>query len=313
MHVITGVDVGKHFLDVHQPEQGESRFPNTEQGAQQLLAWFAQTPSLVVVEATGGYERTICQQLRAAQIAVHVAHANKVRAFAQAQGRLAKTDRLDARVLSDYGRLMGVGSSTVLTDAEQALQRVLRRREQLVAQRAEEKQRLEQATLERASIKRHIAWLNDEIAELDKAFVKQINDDETLRVRSQLYQSVVGIGALTAATLTAELPELGRLSSKALTSLVGLAPWSRDSGQQRGYRSIRGGRVRVRNVLYMAALSAIRHNRWLRPFYQRLIHRGKAGKVALGAVMRKLLIQLNAIATRGTPWQENPPEKPAHT
>ena len=154
----------------------------------------------------------------------------------------------------------------------------------------------------RRSTERHIEWLDKEIACLDAEYRKALRDNAQLSETAALYQSVPGVGELTAASLVAHLPELGNCDGKSLTSLVGLAPWSRDSGKQRAYRSIRGGRGAVRGALYLAALSAIRYNEEMKRFYQSLRNRGKAGKVALVAVMRKLLLLLNAIAHRRTPW-----------
>ena len=157
-----------------------------------------------------------------------------------------------------------------------------------------------------ASIKRAIRWNTNEIGRLDREYKKALEKSRGLRERAELYQSVRGVGELTAATLVAELPELGQGDGKGLTSLVGLAPWTRDSGRQRGYRSIQGGRGTVRKALYLAALSAIRRRESkLGRFYQRLRRRGKPGKVALVAVMRKLLMQLHAVAQRGSPWLED--------
>ena len=156
------------------------------------------------------------------------------------------------------------------------------------------------------STQRHIAWLDQEIAQLDQEYQDRLRQHATLGQRAALYRTVPGVGPITAATLVAELPELGHWDDKALTALVGLAPWARDSGQKQGHRSIRGGRGVVRRILYLAALSAIRTDATLRDFYQRLRQRGKAGKVALVAVMRKLLLRLNSVARRGTPWNPEP-------
>ena len=152
------------------------------------------------------------------------------------------------------------------------------------------------------STRRHIAWLEKEIARLEKEYQVVLQDNATLAARAALYRTVPGIGPLTAATLVAHLPELGHWDSKALTSLVGLAPWSRDSGKKRGHRAIRGGRGLVRRALYMCAWAVIRHDSEMRRFYDRLRQRGKPGNVAVVAVMHKILLQLNAVARRGTPW-----------
>lgn len=306
MSQIAGVDVGKQQLDVFVTGRGHRTFSNTVKGIEQLLDWLGPVDQ-VIVEPTGGYERGLCKRLWQIGQAVHLAHVNKVRGYARAQGRLAKSDRIDAQVLAEYGQAFALPPSPAVARSRQALQGLLRRREQLVRQRVEERHRLAQAGCQRRSVERHLQWLDQEIGQLERAYAEQLSQVRSLQHPAALYQSIEGIGQLTAATLVAELPELGQLSSRALTSLVGLAPWSNDSGQRRGYRSIRGGRARVRKALYMAALAAIRYNAGLRVFYQRLKRRGKPSKVALVAVMRKLLLQLNAVARRGTPWESEPP------
>jgi transposase len=190
----------------------------------------------------------------------------------------------------------------------QELQDLLRRRQQLVAQRVQEPHRLRQelAIPVTQSIQDHIAWLDQAIAQLDQECQNQLRQHRALAQQAALYRSVPGVGPITAATLVAELPELGHRDGKALTALVGLAPWSRDSGQKQGYRSIRGGRSMVRRAVYLAALSAIRTDATLGDFYYKLRQRGKAGKVALVAVMRKLLMHLHAVAQQGTPWVPQP-------
>jgi transposase len=235
-----------------------------------------------------------------------MAHPNKVRSFAKACGILAKTDRIDAGVLFRYGEVFVEPTAIVPTNKALKLREILRRRQQLMATRIKELNRLEKhpGEMTRRSCERHLVWLETEITELDQALKSQLDQSE-LQQQSDLYCSVRGVGLITAATLIAELPELGRYDSKALTALVGLAPWSRDSGKQHGYRAIRGGRSNVRKALYMAAICTIRTAGPLRSFYLRLKHRGKPGKVALVAVMRKMLLILNAIAHRGTPWVEN--------
>lgn len=307
MNQVAGIDVGKRQLDAFVAEQGSRRFANTPAGIGQLVGWLGDNIEQVVLEPTGGYERLVCELLRAAGLSVHLAHTQKVRGFARAQGCLAKTDRIDAQVLSEYGQAFRLPATAALEPARQTLQSLLRRREQLVRQRVEERNRLEHAGIERESIDRHIDWLSQEIGQLERGYRQQLAQTSSLKQPADLYQSIAGVGQLTAATLVAELPELGHLSGAALTALVGLAPWSNDSGQRNGYRSIRGGRARVRRALYMAALAGITYNPCLGKFYRGLKKRGKPSKVALVAMMRKLLLQLNAIAKRGTPWQPKVP------
>lgn len=316
MDCIVGVDVGKYQLDVFIGgiEQG-GQYDNTPQGIKQLIRQIGVLEGQghrleqLICEATGGYERALSEALRAAGYAVHIAHANKVRAFATAQGLLAKTDRLDARVLATYGRVFTLPATARVDPARLRLRALLQRRRQLLATRTRERNRLETADCQslQDSLQRHIQWLSDELSQLDRAWQQALAQQDRLARPVALYESVRGIGQLTAATLVAELPELGKLEHKSLTALAGLAPFSKDSGRRRGYRRIRGGRPVVRTCLYMAALSATRYNPELRDFYQRLRARGKPGKVALVAVMRKLLIILNSIARRQTPWQDTAP------
>lgn len=312
MTKVVGIDVSKAHLDVSVAGGPSRRFANSEPAIAGLVKWLGDQPVLwVVYEPTGGYERLLAQTLAAAGLPAHRAHPNRVRAYAQACGLLAKTDRLDAQVLARYGAAFdGPGPSQLepsqLDDEpiRAELRDLLRRREQLVRQRVQELNRLDKglSTGAAASTRRHLAWLDQEIAQLDAEYQALLASSAALSQQAELYRSVPGIGPVTAATLVAELPELGWCDGKALTALSGLAPWARDSGRQRGQRHIRGGRGTVRRVLYLAAQSAARHHPNLRDFYQGLCARGKAKKSALVAVMRKLLLQLNAIARRGTPW-----------
>ena len=305
---VAGIDVGKSRLDASVGGGVVQPFANDGEGIAAALEWLAgRGVGLVVCEPTGGYEKPLVRSLRDAGIPVHLAHPNKVRAFAQASGRLAKTDRIDAQVLASYGQVFGSQEVSQPEPEREEVQALLRRRRQLVDQRVQELNRLDRARnpAVRASARRHIDWLDQEIEALDRAYREALESSAELSRRADLYRSVPGIGEQTAAILVADLPELGQGEGKGLCSLVGLAPWSSDSGRQRGYRSVRGGRSTVRRALYMAALAAIRRPGELRNFYQGLRQRGKAGKVALVAVMRKLLLQLHAIARRGTHWTIN--------
>lgn len=311
MEVVAGIDVGKAQLDVSVESGAVQRFENTTAGITALVRWLkAAGVTLAVCEPTGGYERQLVKQLHTALPTVAVAHPNKVRAFARACGKEAKTDRLDAQVLARYGSVMDLEGTPAPSPEREALQEALQRRQELVKQRVQERNRLDKglSAASQHSITRHIRWLDKEIARLDQQCQATVQRSQDLRQRAQLLCSMRGVGDLTAAIITAFLPELGQLPGKALTALAGLAPWSRDSGQQRGYRAVRGGRGVVRRALYLAALSAVRQDNSLQRFYQGLRQRGKPGKVALVAVMRKMLLQLNAIVRRGTPWQEYYPK-----
>lgn len=309
MKVVVGIDVGKRELDVSVSQGPVRSFANTAEGIAALLNWIAsQDASEAVCEPTGGYEREVVRRLEESGLLVHVAHPNKVRNFARAAGHEAKTDVLDARVLSHYGEVFNLARRQPDDRAGQELKDLLKRRKDLVDQRVQERNRLEKGLSggARRSTERHVAWLDEEIGRMNEEYREALNRNAQLSETAALYRSVPGVGELTAASLVAYLPELGKCDGKALTALVGLAPWSRDSGAQRGYRSIRGGRGAVRRVLYLAALSAVRHNEELGRFYHGLRKRGKTGKVALVAVMRKLLLVLNAVAHRGTPWVRLP-------
>lgn len=313
MDIVVGIDVGKWRLDVSASQGPVRSFANTTEGIGALLNWVAsQGASEAVCEPTGGYEREVTRRLRESGLPVHVAHPNKVRNFARAAGLEAKTDMLDARVLSHYGEVFSLASRQPNEPNDrdsQELKDLLKRRKDLVDQQVQERNRLEKGLSggARRSTERHVEWLDEEIGRMDEEYRKALSRNARLSETAALYRSVPGVGELTAASLVAYLPELGQCEGKALTALVGLAPWSRDSGAQRGYRSIRGGRGAVRRVLYMAALSAVRSNEELGRFYRGLRKRGKTGKVALVAVMRKLLLLLNAVARRGTAFSNTPP------
>lgn len=309
MERVAGIDVGKTSLDVSLAGGPVRQFANTATGRRSLLQWLGQEAITVVVcEPTGGYERALVADVQAVGLAVVVAHPPRVRAFARVCGTEAKTDLLDAQVLARFGAAVPVVATPAPDPARTALRDLVSRRHQLVETRVQEKNRRDKGLTPAAvrSIRRHLAWLDREIARLEAQIRQAVADSPELARRAQLYRSVRGVGEVTAAILTAYLPELGHFTSSALTALVGLAPWARDSGRQRGYRAIRGGRGTVRRALYLAALAAVGRAGELQRFYQGLRQRGKPGKVALVAVMRKLLLHLNAVARRGTPWIEEP-------
>lgn len=309
MKVMAGIDVGKRSLDVSVAAGRVRRFDNTPAGLTALVGWLeSEGATEVVCEPTRGYERPLVRRVQATGWPIHIVHPNRVRRFAQAAGNPAKTDALDAQRLARYGMAFKLPRPLAKEADREVVQDLLRRRKQLVNQRVQERHRLDQGQTEgaRLSIERPLQWLDEEISQLDEAYQQALEHSVSLAEAAALYRSVPGVGELTAATLVGELPELGHYSGKEVTSLVGLAPWANDSGRQQGYRSIRGGRGTVRKVLYLAAVAAIRCNDDLKRFYQRLCTRGKTGKVALVAVMRKLLLVLNAIAQRGSPWVQHP-------
>ena len=308
MKRVAGIDVGKNRLDVcldRGPVQG---FENTAQGIARLVKWLhAGDTEQVVLEASGGYERFLLDALRAAGIEANRVQPSRVRAFAHAFGVQAKTDALDAGLLCVYGQSLELPGNPSVSLEVRHLREHIDRRDQLVAQRVEEMNRLEKnpPVWVRTSCRLHMAWLSREIKRIE-AVIRQLLSEGELAKRAALLRSVKGVGEVTTGVLLAHLPELGEGSGKSLSALAGLAPWAHDSGDHQGKRSVRGGRKAVRRALYMSALSAVRHDPGMRCFYRGLRDRGKPGKVALVAVMRKRLLLLHAIVRRGTPWVETP-------
>jgi len=292
-----GVDISKDMLDVSVIGRDPWRSANSAAGIAQLIKALASlpVPVQVICEPSGGYERALLEALWAAGIAVSLVNAARVRSFARAQGLLAKTDAIDAAVLRELGERLQPAAVAAPSAPRQQLADLVQRREQLVTILAMEEQRLTQARDARVRKMgvRLIKELKKQIEELEALIDAQIDDDDTLRGQSERLQQVKGVGKVTASTLLAELPELGQLSGNEIGALAGVAPYNRDSGLHRGRRTIRGGRVKVRRVLYMAALVAARFNPILKAFYQRLVAAGKPKKVALTAVMRKLVVLLN--------------------
>jgi transposase len=304
--VTIGIDVAKAHLDVAvRPSGDQWQVANTEEGIAGLLGRLTPlAPSLVVLEASGGWELAVVAALAEAQLPVAVVNPRQVHDFAKAVGQLAKTDQLDAQVIARFGEAVHP-EPRPLPDAEaQALGALLARRRQVIGMRTAERQRLGTALgAVRPRIAAHLAWLDQELAELDDDLGRRLHDSPLWREREELLRSVPGIGPVVATTLVAELPELGRLDRKRIAALVGLAPLARDSGSLRGKRLVWGGRGQVRAALSMATLVATRHNPVIHAFYARLLKAGKAKKVALTACMHKLLLILNAIVTTKTPWR----------
>jgi transposase len=262
-------------------------------------------PALIVVEATGGYERPCVAACLAARLPVVVVNPRQVRAFARAMGRTAKTDAIDAHVLAAFAERVRPAVRALPDTATQELEAVVTRRQQLVMMCTAERQRLAQAHTPavQRSLKTHIAWLLRQIDDSDGQLQALIRQSPVWREQEDLLQSVPGVGPITARTLLGTLPELGTLAPRPLAALVGVAPLNNDSGHFRGRRTPWGGRADVRRVLYMAALVAVRRNAVLKAFYERLIATGKRPKVALVAAMHKLLLMLNAILRDRKPWR----------
>jgi transposase len=301
-----GIDVAKEHVDVHLLPSGEAfRHPNDPAGIASLVHRLqAAKPALIVLEATGGYESLVAADVAAADLAVAVVNPRQVRDFAKALGLLAKTDAIDARVLALFAERVQPAARTPPDEREVRLRALVTRRHQLISMRTAELNRRAHANAEvRQSIDRVVQLLNLQLEEIEHAIDGTIRHSPLWHDKDLTLQSVPGVGPGTSRTLLAALPELGCLNRRQIASLVGLAPFNRDSGRWRGQRSIWGGRAEVRSALYMATLAAVRCNPVIRPFYQRLRAVGKKAKVALTACMRKLLVILNAMLRTQQPWQ----------
>jgi transposase len=304
--VFVGIDVSKARLDVGvRPSDERTSVPYDAHGITTLIAQLTQMqPTRIVMEATGGLERLLLRALVDAALPVIVVNPRQVRDFAKATGQLAKTDTLDAQVLAHFAEVIRPTLRMIPDAQTQELAALLARRRQVLAMQGTEQNRLDRAPDRvRKRIEAHLRWLRDELARLDVGLDDLIQQRPVWRAREELLQSVPGIGPVMSRTVLAELPELGLLNRKQIAALVGVAPFSRDSGRLRGHRTIWGGRASVRRALYMAALVATRWNPVIRLFYQHLRAGGKAPKVALVAALRKLLTILNAMVHAGTPWQ----------
>ena len=302
---MVGIDVSKAWLDVAvDGEAVVSRFPNDAQGFTALCERRGEV-QLVALEATGGYEMRIVRVLLANGIPVAVVNPRQVRDFARASGRLAKTDRLDARAILHFARAIRPAPIPCLDDRRTALAALVARRRQLIDMAVAEKNRLEHAPAPLvAMIEEIIAALKAQLARIDAAIALAIDAQPDLAERRDILLSVPGIGTVGAAVLIAELPELGTIEDRKLSALVGVAPVAHDSGSMRGQRHIAGGRATVRCALYMATLSAIRCSPTVKAFYSRMRANGKPPKVAIVAAMRKLITMINTIVKRKTPWRE---------
>jgi len=304
--LLVGIDVSKERLDVGLGANGESwTFENSLAGLSTLKEKLRPLkPTLIVLESTGGFESLTLAELYTAGLPVARVNPGRVRELAKSIGQLAKTDRLDARVLARYAEAVRPELSLLPTAAEQELAALVSRRRQLLEMKVAEENRLSTAPKNvHTLIHEHLDWLTAAIRKLDKNLDDFIHGSPLWKEKGDLLRSVPGVGKITAFTLLAELPELGCLDRKEIAALVGIAPFNHDSGRHSGKRHIHGGRSMVRNVLYMATLSATRFNPVIRSFYQRLLNAGKCKKVALVACMRKLLVILNAILCSHSPWR----------
>jgi transposase len=300
--IYAGLDIAKLNLQLHLA----GRFydlPNTAAGHRRLLKLLQAHPARqVICEATGGYERNVVEALHQAAICLSILNPARVRHFARAQGQRAKTDRIDAAVLSAYGQAFQPKPTLARTESEQHLQELVRRRVQLLEILVAQRQQVERLTLPalRRQARSLVRRLEADVAQIEEQLQQLRQQTPEVDQRAQKLQAITGVGAITALAVLAEVPELGTLNRRQTAALAGLAPHPRESGQWQGRRTIGGGRAEVRRALYMAALVAARSNTVLKKFYQRLREAGKPAKVALTAVMRKLLVLMNHILKNPT-------------
>ena len=304
-----GIDVSKLTLDFDcLPVSAAQQFANDSVGIAALLALLQDSGvERIVIEATGGYETATATALAVAQLPVVVVNPKQVRDFAKAMGHFAKTDKLDAKVLALFGERMKPALRALPDEAQRALADVQNRRLQLVAMRAQEKARLATVpAVARKDVEQHIAWLGKRIAKLETDLGDRLKKSPVWCHKAALLESTPGVGEVTTFSLLADLPELGTLNRQKISALVGLAPFPDDSGKRQGKRYIRGGRAEVRCALYMATLSAIKHNPPIKAMYERLTAAGKPFKLAMTACMRKLLTILNALIKKDQAWRLQP-------
>ena len=309
--VFVGIDVSKEWFDVALRPGSECwRGSQDEAGVDTLIHRLQRMrPSLVIMEASGGHERLIAAALAAAKLPIAVVNPRQVRDFARSMGQLAKTDRIDAKVIAHFGEAADVEAQSLPSSAALELEALVTRRRQVVRMRAAEQVRRRQALpVVQQRIDRVIALLEQELKEIDDDLSGRLRESPVWREREELLRSVPGVGPTLTFTLVAELPELGSLTRRQIAALVGVAPLARDSGKLRGTRTCWGGRANVRAALYMPTLAAVRYNPVLTAFYDRLVATGKPKKVVLTACMRKLLTILNAMIKNHTRW--DPPDPP---
>lgn len=302
--VYVGIDVSKDFLDVaSRPTTLRGRFDNNAAGIAALLERLREAAAtLVVLEATGGYEANVAAEL-ALVVPTAVVNPRQVREFAKASGRAAKTDALDAEVLAHFAEALRPEVRPLRDEQTQELADLVHRRRQLVEMIVAESNRERRAAEPvRERIRAHLVWLRKEVGGLDEEIDALIKRTPVWRASEQLLRTAKGVGPILAATLMGRVPELGKLNRKQIAALIGVAPFNHDSGSHRGKRSIGGGRADVRQILYMATLNAVRTNPSLKGYYARLVDAGKPRKVAIVAAMRKLLCILNAMMRNRTEY-----------
>jgi len=301
---IIGIDIAKNKADIYDTQTRKHQAIEADNYHEWISTLVVDKPDLVVMEATGGYERILAGLLSAAGIPLAIVNPRQVRDYAKSINQLAKTDAIDARVIAMFAQAVHIQAKELADSATQTMRDLMERRRQLVTMRVAEKNREAQAIHPR--VKKDIAdmlvFLDNQLARLDDDLDDHIKNSSVWREAENLLESVPGIGKVTARTLLADMPELGRLNRQAIAALAGLAPFNDDSAGHRGHRHIRGGREQIRRVLYMACVSAIRCNPFISEFYRRLRDAGKSAKCALTACMRKMLLLLNSIMKNKTPF-----------
>jgi len=300
-----GVDISKKRLDISFNNNDTTSYTNDLSGFKQLLKRVTNKKmTRVVMEATGGYERPLVSFLQDKGIAVSIVNAKRVRDYAKALGRLAKTDKIDSHVIRLFAEAINPNVTEKSTESQQSLDSLTLRRNQLVKQRAMEKHHIETVTNKEAklSINRSMKFFDKEIIRIEEKINELIDFDIKIKEKVNRLATLKGFGPVTSVTCISDLPELGTLSNKEISALVGVAPFCRDSGTMKGKRTIWGGRSQVRSVLYMATLSAVQHNPPIKEFYDRLLNKGKPRKTALVACMRKLIIIANSMLRNNIDW-----------
>lgn len=301
-----GIDVSKAMLDVFiLPFKKHMQFENNSKGIDKLVRKLKSFPNVcIVMEATGGYERSSAKALTNAGLHVSVKNPRQIRDMAKGFGKLAKTDKIDAEMIALFAEKGQPKANVCCDENQQKLAEYATRRRQLVDMIIMEKNRLEKANKElKKSIHQVLKVLEKELDVINAAQEKSIQDDPRYYQKNKILKSIKGVGPIVAAEMIADLPELGKLSPRQITALVGLAPFNHDSGTMRGKRAIKGGRSSVRRILYMSVLVAMRFNKQIKVFYQRLCHAGKLKKVAMTACMHKLLIIMNAMIKNNELWR----------
>jgi transposase len=305
--VFVGIDIAQETLDVHVLPQGDGlKYQNDPNGIGKLIKHLRRVaPAVIVMEASGGFEIGLAAELGAANLPLAIVNPRQVRDFARGLGKLAKTDAIDAYVLARFAQTNKIEPRPLPSEEEQLIKDLVKRRQQLVSLRTAEKHRLNRARSKpvRESISVVIKTLDDQIRNIDHDLDDMLKSSPLWREKEDLLRSFTGVGPVTARTLLALLPELGTANRQQIAALAGLAPLNRDSGKMRGKRMIAGGRTQVRNTLYMAAVSASKHNTIIKAFYARLTQAGKPAKVALTACMRRILVILNAMIKAGHPFK----------